>query len=388
MYRSNIKYIIYRIIGLFILIISLSFNYVDIDHNPNEPVSIEQNNPPFFRNKNITDGPYIFYENNNIIVKWIKRNRVVTRIISDDNIRLFKNKFGIEINSKNLKNPVTDSINFNQKYNGVENIVAISDVHGQYELFIQLLRNNKVIDANLKWNFGNGHLVILGDIFDRGPKVTELLWLIYQLENQAKEAGGKLHYILGNHELMILNNDLRYINEKYTSSANKMNMVYSQLYAENTFLGKWIRTKPVLVTINDILFVHAGISPEIITKGLTSEEINNFFINHITGKSWDVILNDSLSAFLMEENGPIWYRGFFESKVTKNQLVNILNYFNVNHIVVGHTTFPNIISIDNGKIIAIDSNIKEGDFGEVLIYNSGIFYRGTSSGGRIEFVQE
>ena len=220
---------------------------------------------------------------------------------------------------------------------------------------------------------------------DRGPKVTESLWLIVKLEQQAKEQGGKVHFLLGNHELMILNNDTRYVNDKYIATAKLMGTTYSQLFTDSTFLGRWLHTKPLIVPINDILFVHAGISPEFIKHGFTVENTNNIFYNQIIGKTWKTILPDSSLSFMMGKNGPIWYRGYFKSPyLTEYQVSSILKYFKTNHIVVGHTSLFNITSLFNSKIIGIDANIKLGDYGEVLIYKNGELFRGTLCGNIIK----
>ena len=236
------RHILYIFLGFIFISFTSSFVIIEIKSevpNPENP----ENKPEFFHNKSITDGPYIFYENEEIIVRWIKWNRLVERIISGKNSKLLKRNFGFEIDPYYLKNGFPDSVNYNQTYNGVDKFAAISDIHGQYDLFVQLLKNHKIIDSHLNWIYGKGHLVILGDIMDRGDKVTELLWLTYKLEKQAEKEGGKVHYMVGNHELMVLNNDIRYIHEKYTSTAHKMNIVYSQLFAKNTFFGQWLRTK-------------------------------------------------------------------------------------------------------------------------------------------------
>ena len=60
---------------------------------------------------------------------------------------------------------------------------------------------------------------MLGDVFDRGPNHLEILWLLYQLEAEAARAGGGVHLVLGNHEAMVLNGDLRYLNAKYADTA-------------------------------------------------------------------------------------------------------------------------------------------------------------------------
>ncbi|NOK24222.1 metallophosphoesterase, partial [Corallococcus carmarthensis] len=98
-------------------------------------------------------------------------------------------------------------------------IVALSDIHGQYGLLVRLLRAHQVIDAQDRWALGKDTLVIAGDVFDRGPQVTEAFWLLYGLQQQAAAAGGAVHFVLGNHETMVLYDDLRYVNPKYLRSA-------------------------------------------------------------------------------------------------------------------------------------------------------------------------
>ena len=106
-----------------------------------------------------------------------------------------------------------------------------------------MLQNNGVIDKDFNWTFGNGHLVLTGDFVDRGEQVTEVLWLIYALEDKAKEAGGYVHYVLGNHEIMNMSGDLRYLNKKYVDNAALLNAHFVTLYGENSELGRWLRTK-------------------------------------------------------------------------------------------------------------------------------------------------
>jgi len=368
------------LIGLLFILLMASFVLPDLPNEPNDPANNSPHHPEFFHKKNITDGPYVFYENNKIIVRWIKGEELVSKVILGNSTKYLKKNFGIKISIENLTNPVNTEIDYTQEYKNIENFVVISDVHGQFNLFVELLQHHQVIDKNLHWIYGNGHLVVLGDIFDRGDKVTEILWLVYQLEQEAKTAGGKLHYMLGNHELMVLHKDLRYINEKYILSANKMKMSYSGLFAENTFFGQWIRSKPTIITINDNLFVHAGISEEFIARKLTAEKVNYLFNNKILNQPWDSVLLNPLNSMLVRKNGPLWHRGFFDGRTSEAQVDKILAHFNTKHIIIGHTSMPNIISIMGGKIIGVDADIKEGNSGEILIYRKGEFYRGTSKG--------
>lgn len=260
-------------------------------------------------------------------------------------------------------------------------IAVISDLHGQFGLLTELLQNNKVITPSWEWNFANGHLVIVGDVFDRGPQQTEALWLIYQLEQQAKQQGGQVHLLLGNHETMIFYNDLRYLNKKYSGFAEKLGVEFPSLYDKNTVLGAWLHSKPVIITINDILFVHGGIHPEFQTLGLSLTEVNNIFRSSL-GVERNTLRQDPLLNFLYGSKGPLWYRGYFRDShpLTSNQLDALLSALKLDYIVLGHTSFSGIYQHWNGRVYNVDSNIKRGEHGEVLFWEAGKFTRGTQFG--------
>ncbi len=329
-----------------------------------------------YPNKNITDGPYVFYQNGEIILKWIEKDKVLENTISESNFDLIKDNFGLDLKLEWLKENNTP-VDYKQEYEDINKIIAISDIHGQYKLFVKILREYNVIDEHNNWSFGKGHLVIVGDIFDRGTQVNEVLWMVFKLEHQAMEQGGRLHYTIGNHEEMIINKDLRYVNDKYVESAAKMDLSYDQLFAKNTLMGNWLRTKPVILQLNDILFVHAGISPEVVEKGFTAEQMNKTFVNEILGYTKSETENDSVLTFLRGSNGPIWYRGYFRDKdLSRDDIDKILKHFDKKQIVVGHTSQKSIVSLFGDRVFGIDSSIKNGKYGEVLIYENGDFYRG------------
>src|SRR5690606_26813286 len=137
-----------------------------------------------------------------------------------------------------------------------------------------LLTGNGVVDEKLNWIYGNGHLVLVGDFVDRGTEVTQCLWLIYKLEQEALQSGGKVHYILGNHEVLNFHGDARYVTGKYLEFIRRRKMLYAQLFAPDTELGKWMRSKNTIEQIGDILFVHGGIGPEVAEKGYTVPQMN------------------------------------------------------------------------------------------------------------------
>ena len=316
----------------------------------------------------ISDGPYIFIEKN----KLIKKSIINSEVISSD---LDKSSY--------------DTLYLPEKstYNNVKKIIALSDIHGQYDLTIELLKNNKVIDKELNWNFGKGHLVIAGDIFDRGDKVNEVLWLVYKLEIQAKNDGGRVHFVLGNHEFMVLQKDLRYIHKKYIESSKLIGLEYDQLYSDKTILGRWLRSKPSIIKINNNVFTHGGVSEEfLINRGVDFEKINLMMRYYIDTPLEQ--MNSSIYDLYNGDKSLIWYRDYFKEygeDLTDADISKILKMLNTKHIVVGHCSYDQVVQLYNNKIFGVDSSIKNGKYGEVLLIKKRRFFRGTLKGELIEF---
>ena len=117
-------------------------------------------------------------------------------------------------------------------YNDLNKIIAISEIEGNFAVFTSFLIRNKIIDENFNWIFGNGHLVCNGVFFDRGNDVTATLWLIYKLEEEAKAQGGKIHFIIGNHEEMNLRGNTNSTHRKYTTLAKNIGIPYNEMYGK------------------------------------------------------------------------------------------------------------------------------------------------------------
>jgi hypothetical protein len=303
--------------------------------------------------------------------------------ISAENYPEIKTAIHLSCEYKDLLSVYSQKADYRQNYNEVDSIIAVSDVHGQFEKYTKILQANGVIDNDLNSKFGKGHLVYLGDAFDRGDKVTELLWHLFALEKQAEKAGGMVHVLLGNHDDMAISGDQRYMNKKYRKVEELTKTNYADLYSTNSVLGKWLRSKPVMITINDILFVHGGISMDMVRLKLTVKQANNLFSGKILGKAIAPDNKNKKVELLAGDNGPLWYRGFFEdSTFSENRLDSILNFYDSKHIVVGHTTFENIKVLYDSKIIGIDAGLGYNQPGEVFIYKKGNFYSGSITGER------
>lgn len=331
-----------------------------------------------------SDGPYLFYQDQSVVAKWMENNQLQQRTFSiGENLDLpEKLSPDFDLHFEDLENRPVRQEEINFTTNGP--IVALSDVHGQYLVTLKLLRENRIIDENNNWIFGNGHLVLVGDIFDRGDQVTELLWFFHKLERQAPKSGGQVHVLLGNHELMVLTGDLRYLHKKYRYTMAVMQMPLNELFSKNSYLGAWLRSRPLAITINDMAFVHGGFSELLLEKTNSLATINRLGQKSIDAAA-EESASDSLLTFMGTINGPLWYRGYFDKEQVSKQNANtILKKLGKKHIIVGHTSHEAIVSLFGNKIIGVDSSIKFGKRGEILIVDRGEFYRGTVQGERIK----
>lgn len=274
-------------------------------------------------------------------------------------------------------------------YEQPEKIIALSDIEGNFDAFRKLLQTNKVIDERLNWIFGSGHLVFAGDMFDRGEQVTECLWLIYSLEEKAKAAGGYVHFVLGNHEIMNLQGNHSYTKEKYHYNAKLIGKSVTELYNEDSELGRWLRTKNIIEKIGNLLFLHGGISPEVNRLPLTLQQINDLARPYYAGGIDST--NKNLMTLYDTRKGeryyisPFWSRGYYreEGKLSDEQLDSTLQKFNVSRIITGHTIVADTISVHyGGKVINTDTKHAEGK-SEALLIEGDHYYRVNQEGKRV-----
>jgi len=340
---------------------------------------------------NVTEGPHVrvlsdnlfevLYFNHNSTTNKTKLNR---KILKHNDFKIFQSEF-IKCD---IKYPA--KINHKAEYLGINKILAIGDIHGEYDSLVNLMKNNQVIDSNLDWNFDTGHIVLIGDVFDRGDMVTESLWFIYKLQKQADEAGGKVHFILGNHELINLVEEegSTDISDKYNILCYNAGYNYSDLYKSSFILGDWLRKQKTVIKINNFLFVHGGIPPEIAEKEVDISVLNQSMQDFLCSPVQEV---NKIDENVRLAGSCMFYRGYFDAggdyyKELIEGLPKTLDFFNVDCIVVGHTTVDKITMIKENRVIAIDipfggENNKE----HALLIEEGKMYRLYINGTKEEF---
>lgn len=300
---------------------------------------------------------------------------------------------------------VTDQVQ--HTWTGVERVVAVGDVHGDYEQFFEALRSSGLIDSSGNWTGARTHLVQTGDILDRGPDSRKVMDLLMHLEPQAQRAGGMVHVLLGNHEAMNLYGDLRYVSpgeisafrDEHSPEVRKKLLPASaparpdpNWEAQNPLglaerrdalspkgrYGQWLAGKNSVVKINDTLFVHAGLSPKYASYGIA--QINSEIRDELQH------LEKLHGGMVLDEDGPLWYRGLTSSDHDAGSTVDaILKNFGVKRVVVGHSYANAAITPRyNGKLVMIDIGLSRvydniGKMGTLILENGQAFslHRGT-----------
>ena len=284
-----------------------------------------------------------------------------------------------------------------------ERVVAIGDVHGAFDTFVAILREAHLIGGNRRWSGGRAVLVQTGDVLDRGPDSKRVLDLLRNLEIEAARDGGQVHALVGNHEVMRLIGDLRYVSAKeyaafqtpesstvrdalYASASTTMrdqarktgekfdDGAYRKQFNADTPLGlvemhrafspkgeygAWLRNKRAFVKINGVLYVHGGISPGVATTGCAALATR-------TRLELQAATLDATTAveLLTRPDGPLWFRGLVDGTATEADVTAVLTTLGAKAMVVGHssTSDSKIQTHFGGRVIAIDTGMLGGTF--------------------------
>ncbi|HEU0224031.1 MAG TPA: metallophosphoesterase [Steroidobacteraceae bacterium] len=289
------------------------------------------------------------------------------------------------------------------RFTDVPRVVVFPDTHGAYEELVSLLRETAVVDDALRWRAGATHLVSLGDLLDRGPDSRKVLDLLMRLESEARQAGGAFHMVLGNHEVMNIVGDLRYVSaEEFASFAGPEDdalresrwrrrlaqdpgasrasfdarfppgyFAHRQAFSAAGEYGAWLLGQAFLITVNDSAFVHGGLPAMVTRLGLeaTNQALHAQLADYL--RAWeslapglpgdnvefrqrpdavaalgDAQLADSFrslqDAEVFTTRGPTWYRGqaLCNALDEADNLAAVLDRLGVERVVVGHTTSP------------------------------------------------
>lgn len=372
---KKISPFILKVFGILIILIAIVFallvRFTNGELSDGDTVVFgydEQNSQFQFNEKrtysfNGTDGPYII---GSTVFNVDESNELQTSALQTDSLLVTVNNKENDHFYVHLKEA---HISDTSAYELPHRLVVLSDIEGNFNAISSFLQANKVIDRDHHWIFGKDHLLLLGDFVDRGSEVTQVLWLIYQLEQEAKAVGGQVHFILGNHEIMNIQGNIKYVKPKYRALATgivealEVGNERTVLFSQSSELGRWMRSKNSIEKIGPYLFVHAGLHLDIVGHDLSLNDINTSIRTNINERLYKEPGPDEAANFLLGRKGPLWYRGMvidykYYDKASSDEVMAVLEHYRAEKVVIGHTVVDDISTDYEGRLIRVD--VKHG----------------------------
>lgn len=233
-------------------------------------------------------------------------------------------------------------------------LVAIGDVHGDLDAFRSALRLAGAIDGADRWSGGALWIVQTGDLLDRGDQEDEILALVARLEREASAAGGRFVALHGNHEIMNVQGDFRYVtpdgfadfasfaeagpgegshersHDRARSRLPRAMQGRAAAFAPGGRYARELAARNTVVLVGDTVFVHGGLLARHAQRGL--DTINREVRAFLLGEA-------PLPPAMQGEDSPVWYRGFASSEDpdTCAELTEVLARLDARRMVVGHT---------------------------------------------------
>ena len=296
-------------------------------------------------------------------------------------------------------------------------IIAVGDLHGDYEAYESILIAAGISDKRGRWKGGDTIFVQTGDIADRGPDSRKIIDHLRKLQKKAAKKGGTVVTLVGNHEAMNMTGDLRYVHpgeyasfsdrnsdkrrdkfyddnreafEKYyleeIDSSLSSEAIREKVFATTPLghiehqsawhatgdIGAWVADNPAVALIGDTLFLHGGLSAEY--SVFTLDDINARVATALKTR------DESPTSIIADPLGPLWYRGniqrdsaadmkdaiaaaddggaveFSTRPSMENEIEIVLSTYNAARLVVGHTPNPEGIRASlGGRVIQIDT---------------------------------
>lgn len=266
-------------------------------------------------------------------------------------------------------------------------IIAIGDIHGDYEAFLLVLMKAKIIDKDIKWIAGNAHVVQIGDILDRKPRLLDsndedsefkIISLILKLQLESYQFNGGFHPIIGNHELMNILGIFDYVSPMGMGHFNTEQERRDYFQIGNTFCKYLACAWNPIIKIGKFIFCHGGISINIANK-YSIQDINMIMRDTLFGNKVH-LSHDYFFELFLDQNSILWNRTYStelsqqSNMIADKNLDKIFKIYNAEHLIVGHTPQENGINKRfNGKVLCIDTGMSEA-FGNKKKKNERIHY--------------
>ncbi len=262
------------------------------------------------------------------------------------------------------------------RYPAPSRLVAIGDLHGDLFAARTALKLAGAIDADDHWAGGKLTLVQTGDEIDRADEDRDVIDLFERLSGEAQAAGGRVIALNGNHEIMNVQGDFRYVTPGAADafagvsprSALARSVVPPFVDRAAAFLpggayAEKLSRRDVIAVVGDSVFAHGGVLPEHVSYGIAR-------INAET-RAWMRGAQPKAPALVTSERGPVWVRDFSQDPVSEEEcalLGRALDALGAKRMVVGHTVQKSgISSACNDRVYRIDVGLSRFYGGPIQI---------------------
>lgn len=249
---------------------------------------------------------------------------------------------------------------------------VVGDVHGDLPALNAALQLAGVMDEAGHWAGGDDTVVFVGDLLDRGADDAPVLNAVRRLQGEASEVGGAVYCLLGNHELMNVAGDFRYVAEAawqgWPAAPATAGLPEVPDFARDRVAAfrpggdaaAWLQTLPVFLVVGDTLFVHGGLLPAHVDYGLA--QINDEVAAWIGGQT------PTPSQWATGDNSPVWTRVWSlpEPPPDCAAIAALLDRIDVDRMVVGHTVQA------QGMNAACDGRVWRADAGISAHYGGNV----------------
>eukprot|EP00744_Colponema_vietnamica_P011525 GILI01016211.1.p1 GENE.GILI01016211.1~~GILI01016211.1.p1 ORF type:complete len:369 (-),score=73.65 GILI01016211.1:72-1178(-) len=239
-----------------------------------------------------------------------------------------------------------------------ERLVVVGDIHGDLEQTRAILMLASVVDKKGNW-IGGSHtkLVQMGDLVDRGEQDKEVLDYFIGLQKEASEVGGEVTMLIGNHEVMNMMGDVRYVHAKSMDGFGGHD-AHKKAWSSEGIYGAWIRDSFKLVhSYNGTVFVHAGLA----------EKYAGYGVDRLNAAAKAALNKNDFDNPIFGGDGPVWTRLLINrAEYGRCEMVEAsLKKLKMERMIVGHTPQrdQHVHSYCGGKLIAVDVGISKFMYG-------------------------
>ncbi|KAF9353921.1 hypothetical protein BGX26_008306 [Mortierella sp. AD094] len=239
-------------------------------------------------------------------------------------------------------------------------IVAVGDLHSDYPQTLAVLRLANIINDDANWVAGSDTLIQTGDLTDRGSGTIDIYQLFEKLRRQARDAGGEVVNIYGNHEVMNIGGDLRYVTQEDIDSFGGSKKRKAAWNIHSGWLGKFVYNnfKATHIQHGHTVFSHGDMHPDWARIGVDA-------MNEKVQKAvWDGHFKDPILKTNVGLLGPLWNRALAKQEAgpdeTCQTIETVKQLLGVNRLVSGHTPqykTGKILSLCGGSYLVIDVGI-------------------------------